>query len=362
MSIDASKLVTQEVSTRKTYPPNEELKFGQFFTDHMLRCEWNAETGWGIPEIKPYEDIRINPAAGVLHYAFSCFEGQKAFVDAEGHVRIFRPEQNIRRLNRSAARLLLPQVDENQAIELLKKFTLVEKDVIPTGRGVALYLRPTIIGTSTSLGVRPQTNAIFYIIACPVGGYAGKAMKLLATDDAVRAWPGGTGNAKLGVNYSPCMPLEQAAVSQGYDQNLWLFDGKITEVGMMNFFMLFDNKETGKKELATYPLDGLILEGITRASVLELTRERLPKDQYDVVERKVSITEFIERYKKGELLEAFGVGTAAIVMPVKEVGYHGEIVRLPNDGLPGKLGTDIKKWLQDIQYGEDDHIFCKRID
>jgi len=365
-SLDASKLTVKTVATRKTYPPKEELSFGKVMSDHILTAEWDAETGWGTPELKPYADFNLDPASAVFHYAFCCFEGQKAFLDSDGKVRIFRPEHNIARLNRSAKRIALPTVDTDAAVELMKKFALAEKEIIPEGRGVALYLRPTLIGTSASLGVSRPTKALFYIIGSPVGpAFSGKspAVRLKATDDAVRAWPGGTGNAKLGANYSPTIVAYETAAKEGFNQNLWLFNGYVTEVGMMNFFMVFKNSQTGKLELTTYPLeDGLILEGITRLSILELARERLPKDKFDVVERRVHIDEVLERSKNGELVEAFGAGTAAIVTPVKEISFHGESAHLPTGDNVGPIAADVKKWLQDIQYGVDDHVFCQRIE
>lgn len=331
-------------------------------TDHMLTAEWDEKTGWGAPEIKPYTDFSLDPAAAVFHYAFCCFEGQKAFLDADGNARIFRPEKNFERLQKSTSRIALPVIDTTTATELLKKFVEVEYDCIPKGRGQSLYLRPTVIGSSAGLGVSAPTKAIFYIIASPVASFgSGGAVRLKASDEFTRAFPGGTGDCKLGANYAPCVVPQRLAASEGFAQNLWLYDGYITEVGMMNFFLVFYNPETKKKEITTAPVDGLILEGITRMSILELLHERLDKNEFEVTERRVHINELIERSKKKEVLEAFGAGTAAIVTPVKEVNYHKEAIHIPTGEAIGDIASRILKWLQDIQYGVEDHPFCQRI-
>lgn len=358
--LDPTKLKITTVGSRKTYPPNEELTFGKIMTDHMLVAEWDSETGWGTPEIKPYADFQMDPASYVFHYAFCCFEGQKAFVGEDDQVRIFRPDKNMARLNKSTSRIALPTVDPDVGVKLMREFVKIEKDVIPKGRGMSLYLRPTVIANNASLGVGVPTKALFYIIASPVGSYkASGPIRIKATDDAVRSWPGGTGDTKLGANYAPCVVPQQQAAKEGFMQNLWLFNGYLTEVGMMNFFLVFLNKETGKKEFTTAPLDGLILEGVTRMSILELARERLDPTEWEITERKVHITELIERSKKNEVLEAFGAGTAAIVSPVQEVCYHSESVVLPTAVDGGETTKLVRKWIQDIQYGVDVHPFAE---
>ena len=237
----------------------------------------------------------------------------------------------------------------------------MEEQSVPEGRGFSLYLRPTMIGTQPTLGIKSPDNARLFMIASPVGPYYStgfKAIRLEATDWAVRAWPLGTGNRKLGGNYAPCVLPQQESAARGYAQNLWLFEGYLSEVGSMNLFLVFKNAN-GKKELVTPPLDGTILEGITRLSILELARERLDPKEWEINERKVHIDEVISRQKKGELLEVFGSGTAAIVSPVKEIGFHGEHITVPMNGKEaGELTSEIQKWVQDIQYGVEDHPFC----
>lgn len=365
--LDASKLVTDLVKSRKQLPPNDQLVFGRTFTDHMLSIEWTEANGWAAPQIVPYGPLNLDPAAVVLHYAFECFEGMKAFKDSDGNVRLFRPEMNMQRLNSSAERICLPTFNNKEMVDLVKKFVSVEKDLIPDQKGYALYLRPTLIGTQAGLGVGTPNKALLYVIASPVGPYyptGFKAVRLEATDYAVRAWPGGVGNKKLGANYAPCILPQKQAAARGYQQNLWLFgpESNVTEVGTMNAFFVFRHAN-GSKELVTAPLDGTILEGITRDSILELARERLDPNEWTVSERYCTMHEIKEMADSGNLVEAFGAGTAAVVSPIKAIGWRGEDIAVPLQ--PGKeagqLTEQIAQWVQDIQYGVENHPWCQPI-
>lgn len=361
--LDASKLkVNLTANPTLELPAPENLKFGQTFTDHMMTIQWNEKEGWGAPEIRPYGPLSLDPAAVVFHYAFECFEGMKAFKDANGKVRLFRPDKNMHRLNTSGERICLPKFDEEQMIELIKKFVKLEEKLIPDKKGFSLYLRPTFIGTHVGLGVGHPNIALLYVIASPVGPYyptGFKAVRLEATDYAVRAWPGGVGNKKLGANYAPCILPQQKAAERGCQQNLWLFgeEGNITEVGTMNAFFVFKDPATGKKELVTAPLDGTILEGVTRDSILELARERLNPDEWTVSERYCTIKEVDEAADKGNLVEAFGAGTAAVVSPIKEILWREKNIQVPLQ--PGKeagpLTEEVADWIADIQYGRIEH-------
>lgn len=335
----------------------------------MLSIEWTEAEGWGVPEIKPYQNLTLDPSASVLHYAFECFEGLKAYRDNKDKVRIFRPDRNMARLNSSAERICLPTFNSDDMIRLISEFVKVEKNLIPAQRGFSLYLRPTLIGTQASLNVCSPNKALLYVIASPVGPYyptGFKAVRLEATDYAVRAWPGGVGNKKLGANYAPCIKPQREAAERGYQQNLWLFgeEGNITEVGTMNAFFVFKDLITGKKELVTAPLDGTILEGVTRDSILELAREKLDSKEWTVSERYFTIKEVSERSDKGELVEAFGAGTAAVVSPIKEIGWNGKSIHVPlQDGKEaGALTETIAEWIGDIQYGRVDHPWSLVVD
>jgi branched-chain amino acid aminotransferase len=258
-----------------------------------------------------------------------------------------------------------------ELIKLISSLVKVDDRWIPREKGYSLYLRPTLIGTQRTLGIGPTASALLYVITSPVGPYyptGFKAVKLMATTDRVRAWPGGTGAAKLGANYSPCVVPQIDAARQGYHQNLWysprgcwllmcrLFgpEDYLTEVGTMNLFVAWVN-EAGEKELITAPLDGTILDGVTRDSILQLARERLAPEGWKTSERKITMPQVRQAAHEGRLVEVFGAGTAAIVSPVRTIHYHGEDIEIPLQ--PGKeagaLAERMKAWIESIQYGEE---------
>src|SRR5579871_4857684 len=211
--------------------------------DHMLTIEWTQSEGWLAPKITPYQNLSLDPATCVFHYAFECFEGMKAYRTKDGNVRIFRPDKNMERFNKSAARIALPTFEPTALTELIAKFAKLEERFIPDKRGYSLYLRPTMIGTQKTLGISPPGSALLYVIASPVGPYyptGFKAVSLEATDYAVRAWPGGVGDKKLGANYAPCIVPQLQAAKKGLHQNLWLFGEQefVTEVGTMKMFVV----------------------------------------------------------------------------------------------------------------------------
>jgi branched-chain amino acid aminotransferase len=286
----------------------------------------------------------------------------KAYKDSKGQVRLFRPNKNMERMNKSSARIALPTFDGASMIQLISKFAQMEERFIPSTRGYSLYLRPTMIGTQRTLGVGPPGSALLYVIASPVGPYyptGFKAVSLEATDYACRAWPGGVGDKKLGANYAPCIVPQMEAAKRGFHQNLWLFGEEefVTEVGTMNMFVAIKNKETGQKELLTAPLDGTILEGVTRDSVLSLAREKLAPEGWIISERKYTMPELAEASKEGRLLEAFGAGTAAVVSPVRNISYNGELVGcgLRPDEEAGEIAQRMMDWIGARQYGDEEH-------
>ncbi|KAK3384337.1 aminotransferase [Lasiosphaeria ovina] len=360
--IDPSKLVLEKTKSPKTLKKPEDLVFGRNFTDHMLTIEWNETTGWLEPRIQPYQNLSLDPATCVFHYAFECFEGMKAYKDKAGQIRLFRPDKNMARMNKSAARIALPTFAPTAMIDLVAAFAKLESRFIPDQKGYSLYLRPTMIGTQKTLGVGPPGSALLYVIASPVGPYyptGFKAVSLEATDYAVRAWPGGVGDMKLGANYAPCIVPQREAMSRGFQQNLWLFGEEeyVTEVGTMNFFVALRNRETGQKELLTAPLDGTILEGVTRDSVLALARERLVPEGWKVEERRFSMKEVAEASAEGRLIEAFGAGTAAIVSPVRAISWKGQLINcgLKDHEESGELTFKVKTWIEARQYGDEEH-------
>ncbi|KAJ9648049.1 branched-chain-amino-acid transaminase bat2 [Coniosporium apollinis] len=366
--IDPSKLSITKTTTPKDLLPPEELVFGRNFTDHMLSIEWTASEGWLAPRITPYQNLSLDPATCVFHYAFECFEGMKAYKDSQGRIRLFRPDKNMARLNKSSARIALPTFNGAAMTDLISKFVKLDERFIPSARGYSLYLRPTMIGTQRTLGVGPPGSALLYVIASPVGPYyptGFKAVSLEATDYAVRAWPGGVGDKKLGANYAPCIVPQMLAASRGFHQNLWLFGEEeyVTEVGTMNLFAAVKNKETGVNELLTAPLDGTILEGVTRDSILALARERLTKEGWKVEERKFTMRELAEAADEGRLLEIFGAGTAAVVSPVRKISWKGRLVDcgLEEGKEAGPVAQRMKDWIEGIQYGDEEHPWSVKI-
>jgi branched-chain amino acid aminotransferase len=336
----------------------------------MLSIEWTAASGWHAPRLTPYQNLSLDPATCVFHYAFECFEGMKAYKSRTdpSQLYLFRPNKNMERMNKSAARIALPTFDGDKLIELIGKLCQADARFIPSEKGYSLYLRPTLIGTQRTLGVGPPGSALLYVIASPVGPYyptGFKAINLEATDYAVRAWPGGVGDKKLGANYAPCIVPQLKAAKKGLHQNLWLFGEEeyITEVGTMNLFVVIKNKETGKPELLTAPLDGTILEGVTRDSVLALARSRLTKHGYDVHERYVRMQEVADAESEGRLLEVFGAGTAAIVAPVRKISWKGRMLDcgLKETEEAGEVAMMMKGWIEGIQYGDEEHEWCVKI-
>ncbi|KAL5362803.1 aminotransferase [Aspergillus floccosus] len=359
--VDPSKLTITKTTTPKELTPAKDLVFGKTFTDHMLSIEWTAANGWQTPRIVPYQNLSLDPSACVFHYAFECFEGMKAYKDSKGQIRLFRPDKNMERLNKSTSRIALPTIDGDALTKLIGELVKLDNRFIPDARGYSLYLRPTVIGTQNTLGVGPPGSALLFVIASPVGPYyptGFKAISLEATDYAVRAWPGGVGDKKLGANYAPCIVPQLKAASRGFQQNLWLFGEEeyVTEVGTMNLFIALKNKD-GQKELVTAPLDGTILEGVTRDSVLGLARERLVPKGWTVSERKIRMSEIAEASEEGRLIEVFGSGTAAIVSPVRSISYRGKSVDcgLKENEEAGEIASQMKNWIEGIQYGDEEH-------
>ncbi|KAH8120250.1 branched-chain amino acid aminotransferase II [Phellopilus nigrolimitatus] len=345
-------------------PPSSSLVFGQIFTDHMLTIPWSANNGWEVPKIQPYGPLHLDPSCTVLHYAQTLFEGMKAYRDENGKVTMFRPDMNMKRMLTSAQRIALPAFNGNALLELIKELIRMDKNWIPQEPGYSLYVRPTFIGTQKALGVGPPNEALLFVICSPVGPYYPQGFKPIAlygTTEFIRAAPGGTGGFKLGANYAPGVVPQKDAATKGYAQNLWLHGPEhyLTEVGTMNLFVVF-KKENGALELVTPPLDGMILPGVTRDSVLALARSHvsgksklsgLPSD-FVVSERPVTMSEVKAASENGTLVELFGAGTAAIISTVDRVGYLGEDVLIPTgpDGM-GPVARVIWRELVGRQFG-----------
>ena len=311
----------QQVAKKAEKPSDEsKLGFGKVFTDHMFHISWSKDLGWHDAEIVPFGNLSIHPAATVLHYGAEIFEGMKAYRKADGSVQMFRPEENFKRLNRSAARMGLPELPVEDGMQALKALLKLDADWVPYSEGTSLYIRPFMIGVDEFLGVHGVGHADFYIILSPSGSYYPEGInpvKIMIEDEDVRAVRGGTGEAKCGGNYGASTRAGMRAEERGYSQVLWL-DGVerkyIEEVGAMNIMF----KIAGK--VVTPALTGSILPGITRKSILELLRSQ----GIDAEERRISVEELIQAAEDGTLEEAWGCGTAAVVSPVGWLMYQGK--------------------------------------
>ena len=336
-----------KTTTPKVMPPEEKLGFGKVFSDHMLRVDWDVENGWHDARIEPFGPISIHPASTVLHYGAEIFEGLKAYRRADGGIQLFRPMENIRRMNNSAARMCLPTMDEADMLELLETFMRLEERFVPHSFGTSLYLRPFLFGNDESLGVHTVKHATFMLIASPSGSYYAEGInpvRIMIEADDVRAVRGGTGEAKCGGNYAASTRAGERAVQKGYTQVLWL-DGVerkyIEEVGAMNVMFRIDDI------IVTPALTGSILPGITRKSCVEVLRDL----GYKVEERLLSLEELVSAMKDGRLKEAFGCGTAAVVSPIGRLSYRDEEYIVNNEQI-GEVTQKLYDILTGIQWGK----------
>ncbi len=330
----------------KAKPDENSLGFGQHMADHMFVMKYDEKIGWHDAAIKPYGNFSLDPAAMVLHYSQEIFEGLKAYRGKDDKILLFRPTDNLKRMNVSAARMCMPEIPTEDVYTGLKKLISLDKGWVPKADGATLYIRPAMIAAEAGLGVRPARQYIFFIITCPVGAYYPEGfnpVKIFVTDKYVRAVVGGVGNVKTGGNYAASIMAAVEAQKLGYTQVLWLDAIErryIEEVGTSNIFFLIDD------ELITPPLSGSILPGITRDSVLRLTRDWGLK----VSEKKISIDDVLSANENGSLQEVFGTGTAAVISPVGEINYKGQICSI-NKGKTGGLAQKLFDELQAIQNG-----------
>lgn len=324
------------------------LPFGKNFTDHML--EVNYENGeWGEVEIKPYQPLTIDPSCAALHYGQVIFEGIKAFRNESGEVCIFRPENNFRRFNISAERMEMPTIPEEIFIEGMKQLVKLDEKWIPQKHDYSLYIRPFMFNADELIGVKPGRKYKFMIILSPTGPYYSAPMRIYAEEKYVRASPGGVGFAKTAGNYAAAMFPTAEANRKGYDQVLWMdaVEHKyVQECGTMNVFFIIGNKAI------TPGIDeGTILEGVTRDSVIQLLKEA----GLQVEERRLGIDEIMEEYKKGNLLEVFGTGTAATISPIMELRYKDFVMKF--DIEKWKVAPGVKRRMSDIKEGKVEDIY-----
>ncbi|KAH6970710.1 aminotransferase [Ilyonectria sp. MPI-CAGE-AT-0026] len=343
-------------------------------TAHMVLCKWDQEEGWAAPEMMPYGKISLEPTASVLHYATESFEGMKVYRGYDKKIRLFRPRLNCERLIKSNARVCLPSFNPERLLEILTAYLAIECRRWLPEPGSNLYVRPAMIGSGSALGIQKPPEALFFLFAAlfPQSSRSSPGIKLVASDsEYIRAWPGGFGSAKVGASYGPAMVAHAKAKEQGCSQTLWLFGEEklVTEAGASNFFVVW-RLDDGTIELVTSSLDtGVILEGITRRSVLEIARERLVEGTaptgltpLKVTERPFSMDEILKAHHEGRLIESFVSGTAMFISPVSMIRYGNEDIHFPmtvtddNHKTPlSKYSSTIKSWLEDIIYGRTEH-------
>lgn len=335
-----------ERSSSPQNKPEGPLSFGRYYTDHMFQMDWNPEQGWHDARITPYAPLMLDPSAMVFHYAQETFEGLKAYRTEDDRILLFRPEMNARRFAQSNRRLCMPELPEEDFIEAVHRLVDVDRDWVPSGEGQSLYIRPFCFATQAGIGAHPAQTYHFLIILSPVGAYyAGglSPVKIYVEDEYIRAAPGGTGFAKCGGNYAGAFAAQEKAEKLGYDQVLWL-DGVerkyVEEVGAMNVMFLIGDT------VVTAPTEGTVLPGVTRDSVIHLLKEK----GYTVEERHLAIDDLMSAVASGELKEAWGTGTAAVIAPIGELFYQGQSCTV-NDQQIGTLTMDLYSTLTDLQWG-----------
>ena len=347
-----------ENTAPKIIPKDSELGFGKHFTDHMFIMDYEEGLGWHNARIVPFGYISLHPASTVLHYGAEIFEGLKAYRTADGSIQLFRPMENIKRLNTSAMRMCLPTIDEDVALEVLEAFIRHEEQWVPHSKGSSLYVRPYMFGNDETLGVHTVKRATYMIIASPSGSYYKEGInpvKIMIENEDVRTVRGGTGYAKCGGNYAASTRAGERANKKGYSQVLWL-DGVerkyIEEVGAMNVMFKIDG------EIITPALTGSILPGITRKSCIEV----LKRLGYKVTERLLSVDELFDAVKAGRLEEAWGTGTAAVVSPIGRLMYE-DVEYVINNEKIGEVTQKLYDILTGIQWGtvEDEYNWIHKL-
>jgi branched-chain amino acid aminotransferase len=339
--------ITKAAKTKINEVDFNNLSFGSVFSDHMLVCDYKNGK-WNAPEIVPYQPITLDPSAKIFHYGQSIFEGMKAYKDEQDQVFLFRPLDNLRRLNISAKRLAIPELPEAYFMDGLKTLLELDKNWIPTTKGSSLYIRPFIFASGTGFHASPAEAYKFIIATAPSGAYFAGKVKVLIEEKYSRSANGGVGYAKAGGNYAGQFYPTQLAVAKGYNQVIWTDDNAheyIEEAGAMNIFVRINDT------LITAPTNDRILDGITRKSIIEIAKsEGIP-----VEVRPITVTEVVAAAKNGSLKEMFGAGTAAVVSPISAFGHKGTDYELPE--LENNYASLLKQRITDIQYNRTSDPF-----
>lgn len=326
MEINIKTLTVQKATSLKRIPSENELSFGKDFTDHMFIMDYDPKNGWHNPRIQPYDAFPIEPGLITFHYGQTVFDGFKAYYGIDGKIRFFRVMDYLRRLNNSAKGLCIPEFNIDELYEYLKQLILLDKNWIPKKEGTSLYIRPLIIASDNALGVRTSNTYKMFIILSPVGFYYSEGfnpVKILVEETYSRTAPGGLGVYKTAANYASSLYGAELAKKKGFTQVLWLdacMKKYVEEVGTMNIFFRIGD------DLITPPLEGTILPGITRDSIIKIAKDK----GIHVYERKISIDEVFNAHDNGKLKEVFGSGTAAIISPVGLLSYKGREIVINN--------------------------------
>ncbi|MEO3388775.1 branched-chain amino acid aminotransferase [Mesorhizobium sp. CAU 1741] len=335
-------------STKLAALPQPPYGFGNYFTDHLATMRYTEDAGWSDPQVVPFGEISLHPSAAGFQYSQSIFDAFKAHMQPDGSLAMFRPDAHVSRLNRSAARMCIPQVDPAALIRLIERLCDVDRRWAPSDPGSALYVRPTIIATEGFVSLRPAREYLLIVFLSPVGDFFAEGsdpIRILASDEFVRAARGGVGSAKTGGNYAAAMYASREAADRGFSQILWL-DGVerryLEEVGSMNIFV----KIAGK--VRTPPLSDSILAGVTRDTVLKLLKD----NQVDCSEEPIAIDELFQAHEVGELDEVWGTGTAAIISPIGRIAYKDKEVLICG-GRSGPTTDWLYKKLLAVQKGMD---------
>jgi len=345
MKIDITKC-----TSFKTKPSVKDLGFGKYFSDHMFLARFTKSLGWHAPQITPFQALQISPGASSLHYGQALFEGMKAFRQSNGDCVLFRPDFNSKRLRDGAERLCMEAPSEELMLAGIRELVKLERDWIPTQKGASLYIRPTLIGTESFLGVRPAEEFLFFVICSPVASYyaeGSQPIKIWVEENYVRAAPGGLGATKAGANYAASLKAAFDAKKKNYAQVLWMDVNHqwIEEVGTMNVFFVLED------EIVTPNLNGSILPGGVRDCVITLLKQMKLK----ISERKISMSEVLEAHRSQRLKEVFGTGTAAVISPVGELASNHFNLTI-NEGVKGPVATRLFEEISAIQYGEKPDI------
>ena len=349
MSIEVSTKITIEkaVTSKISAVDFNNLPFGKISTDHMFVCDYK-DGKWQQPKIMPYQNISLDPSAKIFHYGQSVFEGMKAYKDTEGHVWLFRPDENQRRINISSKRLAIPEFPEDYFMEGLKTLVDIDSDWIPQTEGSSLYIRPFVFATGLGFHASPSNEYKFIIACSPSGAYFSGKVKVLIEEKYSRSANGGVGFAKAGGNYAGQFYPTQLAKEKGYQQVIWTDDNTheyIEEAGAMNVFVRIGDT------LLTSPISDRILDGVTRKSVIAIAKhEGIP-----VEVRKIKVQELLEASANGTLKEMFGAGTAAVISPISGFGYRDNDYELPT--LENSYAKLFKKRITDIQYNRAEDTF-----